>query len=357
MTSQTPASQPAEATASAQRLRRLRRRLAWLLVLGAYAALAFGWLVPIELSDSRPIQWAVWAAFMVRTFTFQAGIAVAFVALYALALRLWKPLLACVPLLCFTLGPVSASLLPKNPTTLSGDSITLMSCNLMVGSRSHDEVLKYIAERDPDVIFFQEYSPLSHEVLQQALKDKYAHIITGSREDAFGQGVYSKLAPVEQPKIFPPLSTRAKTKGISSIAEPQIRLVVKIGEREVVLQNVHDMPPSSATLLQEQVRYFHWLRDFVENEPRPVILAGDFNTTPATTGMQSLAAQGFRNSHALAGTGRGSTWVDLTWLRHLPGVRIDHVLMSKELSCDFAEVGPSNGSDHRPIVARVGFER
>ncbi len=335
---------------------RWRAAIAWLLVSGAALALLAGWLTPIRVTESPwEARW-VWAAFMVRTFTFHAGLAVLAVSIYAAAFKLWKPALACVPVLVATLGPAAWAFIKPRPAPIPGPTLTVVSCNLLVGSGSEHAAAEYVLGLDPDVVFFQEYTPEAHGVLSARLGAKYPHIVTGPREDAFGQAVYSKLEPRET-QLFPTpaKSARAENRQRASPSEPQIRCVVTFDGQEVVLQNVHDMPPSNPALLQDQLRYFEWLEEFTTSEARPVILAGDFNTTPNTTAMIRLEEQGYRNTHTLAGRGRGSTWVDKTWLRHLPGVRIDHVLLSRGLTCDAAEVGPSIGSDHRPIMAKVGF--
>jgi|GEM_PF-2346740 len=333
-----------------------RAAIVWTLVIGAAGGLALGWLIPIEVTDSPAWQTVVWLAFMVRTFTFHAGFAVAAVAVYAAAFRLWKPAIACVPLLLVTLGPTAMSYIEKSPSRVAGTSIKVMSCNLLVGSGSEATAAEYIFERDPDLVFFQEYTPESHERLTRVLGDKYPHIVTSLRDDAFGQAIYSKR-PMSDVKLYPPpvSDARPANRRIASPTEPQIRCVIDLDGREVVLQNVHDMPPANPTLLQDQLRYFEWLRDFTQAERRPVVLAGDFNSTTNSTPMRQLRQNGFSNSHLSAGRGRGSTWVDVTWLRHLPGVRIDHIFVSSELTCTTSEVGPSTGSDHRPIIATVGF--
>jgi endonuclease/exonuclease/phosphatase (EEP) superfamily protein YafD len=206
------------------KLRRLRTILAWLLLAGFYATRAFGWLTPIQFADSRTGQATIWLAFMVRTFTFHLGIATLLVGLYALAFRLWRPLLASVPLLAVTLGPAALSYLPKDPDPIAGASLKLLSCNLLAGSPAHEHALAYIREAQPDVICFQEYSPVAHELLSRELATDYPHIITGPREDSFGQAVYLKQPPREA-KIYPPplaapgLDPR-RSRGVS---EPQIR--------------------------------------------------------------------------------------------------------------------------------------
>jgi endonuclease/exonuclease/phosphatase (EEP) superfamily protein YafD len=335
---------------------RWRAALAWALLAGAALALLSGWLTPLHTTESAWLARWVWVAFMIRTFTFHAGLAVAGVAFYAAAFRLWKPAIACVPVLIITLAPAAWAYVRPRPAAISGPTLTLVSCNLLVGSGSEHRAAEYVLTLDPDVVFLQEYTPEAHAVLSERLGEKYRHIVTGPREDAFGQAVYSKLAPREV-QLFPTPAklARAENRQRASPSEPQIRCVVTFGGREVVLQNVHDMPPSNPALLQDQLRYFEWLDDFIASEARPVILAGDFNSTRNASAMIRLERAGYRNTHTLAGRGRGSTWLDKTWLRRLPGVRIDHVIVSRELACDHAEVGPSIGSDHRPIMARVGF--
>jgi endonuclease/exonuclease/phosphatase family metal-dependent hydrolase len=42
-------------------------------------------------------------------------------------------------------------------------------------------------------------------------------------------------------------------------------------------------------------------------------------------------------------------------VRNLPGVRIDHCLLSSELTATRAQVGHNHGSDHLGIFADVGW--
>jgi endonuclease/exonuclease/phosphatase (EEP) superfamily protein YafD len=44
------------------------------------------------------------------------------------------------------------------------------------------------------------------------------------------------------------------------------------------------------------------------------------------------------------------TWMAGFWPL---GLRIDHVLVTPELCVESVEVGPSIGSDHRPVIARL----
>ncbi|WP_103019637.1 endonuclease/exonuclease/phosphatase family protein [Salinibacter altiplanensis] len=87
------------------------------------------------------------------------------------------------------------------------------------------------------------------------------------------------------------------------------------------------------------------IRRHIERETRPVLVAGDFNSTPHQWAYRHLA-QGLQ---AAGGGGTFPAW----W----PLVQIDHVLAGPAWRIDSAPV-PGNEagavvSDHRPLVARV----
>jgi endonuclease/exonuclease/phosphatase (EEP) superfamily protein YafD len=64
-----------------------------------------------------------------------------------------------------------------------------------------------------------------------------------------------------------------------------------------------------------------------------------------------------RSAHELVGFGLSNTWgprwyPSLNWL---PGVRIDHIWLSSELTATSSAVGLDTGSDHRPVIADIGI--
>lgn len=332
--------------------RRARRWAAWSICLGSLAAFAFGYLCP-ELSGESKIGRSLnWLAFGVRTFTFQAGLGLLIILAWCAIGRLWRPALFLAALAAIALLPAAWSFRPRSAAVAApSPTFTVMSCNLLVGSRGAEGAIAQIAVEHPDVILFQEYSSAAHALLAPALRGHYPHIIEASRDDAFGQAIYSKFAPIGMPMPFPPtaLGEKQRTGGVVNLSDPQIRVVLSIAGNEVVVQNVHTMPPLSPSHLAEQRRLIRWLADFAASEPRPIVMGGDFNATYAS--LRDLDAAGLDESHKAAGRGRGSTWVDKTLLRHLPGFRIDHIYFGHGLMCESAHVANSTGSDHRPIMA------
>jgi endonuclease/exonuclease/phosphatase (EEP) superfamily protein YafD len=63
------------------------------------------------------------------------------------------------------------------------------------------------------------------------------------------------------------------------------------------------------------------------------------------------------STHDLAGHRRGATFPATGRWSRLPGIRIDHVMLSRELTCSRSYVAGNSGSDHRPIVADVGWKK
>mgnify|MGYP003556423943 CR=1 FL=1 len=85
----------------------------------------------------------------------------------------------------------------------------------------------------------------------------------------------------------------------------------------------------------------------------PVILLGDLNLTPDSPAFARLLdASGLRD--AVDGRRWRPTWQAGFWPLAL---RIDHVLVSPQLCVESVEVGPSIGSDHRPVIARLRLPR
>lgn len=93
------------------------------------------------------------------------------------------------------------------------------------------------------------------------------------------------------------------------------------------------------------------LREFHERTSIPIIVAGDFNSTP------------FGRVHREFAQGSGFTaWATLfnggTWPARLPrwlAIQIDRVWTTPGVSVHTMSVGPAFRSDHRPIVSRIAL--
>ncbi|MCA9244722.1 MAG: endonuclease/exonuclease/phosphatase family protein [Phycisphaerales bacterium] len=357
-TSQT-AGVPADASATdpmipARSFARLIASALWIALPLALAALALGYLWP--QSDIRDAKWhelLSFAAFMVRTFLFQGGIAAACAAVLALIIRrrmlavAWA--LVAIPLL----GPELRYYLPSKPPPIRGETVRVMSVNLLRSALRPDDMLTEILGADADVLCLQEYSNRWDARIGAALRRRYPFVSITPREDSFGVALCSK-----RPFLTPVIDDI----GIGTWGLPQQRTQIEIDGQRVNVFNIHIPPPSPRfrptrgdSHALEQRRCWEDLRTLLARVDGPTLICGDFNATLRSHIGAGMSALGFLDAHEIAGYGRGSTWpADGNIRQYLPGVRIDHIFL-RGLTAGASRVGVGPGSDHHPIAAEIGF--
>jgi vancomycin resistance protein VanJ len=89
--------------------------------------------------------------------------------------------------------------------------------------------------------------------------------------------------------------------------------------------------------------------DVIPAEDVPMLVGGDFNT-PADSPLLGSLHRIFQSGFERAGWGYGYTCPT-----PLPWARIDQVLASPEWTVTRCWVGPTLGSDHRPVIAEVAL--
>jgi vancomycin resistance protein VanJ len=92
-------------------------------------------------------------------------------------------------------------------------------------------------------------------------------------------------------------------------------------------------------------------RSWVERGRNPKLVVGDFNT-PIESRIFQRHWGDLADAFAMAGLGFGMT-KDNGWIR----VRIDHILYGPKWRAKRVVVGPSVGSDHRPVIADLILEK
>ena len=99
------------------------------------------------------------------------------------------------------------------------------------------------------------------------------------------------------------------------------------------------------------------LAETVAKEPGPVLVMGDFNTTPSALPFYRLLKAANLNRVACGGPNPG-TWRPIDWsgttMDKIPGLRvtIDHILV-RDLDVQACQVGPDIGSDHFPLIVTI----
>jgi endonuclease/exonuclease/phosphatase (EEP) superfamily protein YafD len=336
--------------------------LLWCTLAGSLMALLVTWLEATPLDETRrPHLTFAYLAFMLRTFTLHAAIALAVAALSALLLRQRVLAALLVAVACCFAARVLAppfTRAPQPPPADQSRELRLLSMNVLLTNPDATRALAFIRQHDPDIILVQEHTPQWHLALSQALSADYPFIINEMRGNAFGQAVFSKRPFLEAPMRYLTPATQQlspRHTGVASLHDPQLRVVIDVAGSPVVIQNVHVVPPAGRDLFYEQRAQIAELVSHARDESRPLIMAGDFNATANSHHLRAIINAGMRDLNAAAGTGLGNTWPDLGPLAYVPGIRIDHVLASRHFAVHEHIVGPHTGSDHRPLFVRISL--
>lgn len=316
------------------------------LVVG-YALLAIGLIWPFSLRETAP--WPsllMHIAFMVQTFSFHGGVAFACLALRSLIARQARLAILALPGAAICLAPTAISYMPREARPVSQPTVKLMSANLLAFNRDTGPIVAEIVAENPDVLMLQEFTPHWQAAIDTAINDRYPHRVLMPQTDCFGLAIYSKRPFIGEP------STDVR---LGREDSPQIRAVIDIGGRPVVFYDVHLVPPTTIAWSTEQRIELADLIERISRETDPVVVSGDFNLTPDSFHHAELRRAGFVDAHEIAGRGRGTSWPVKRWTRYVPGIRIDHIYLSRGLSAATSREGIGMGSDHRPVIADIGL--
>lgn len=329
----------------APRKRDLLSALLWTTAAIGYVAQFAPLIWPIDLrSDGAIYSFVTWMLSFCQTFRFHLGLVGIPALLLALIARRWRPLVGLAPVVAYGLWPGLAPMWRAAPPAAQGESLCVMSANVLRGNRHVDEVLAQVRAVDPDVLFIQEYSPHWRSSISDELRERYPYRLEADREDNFGVAAFSRKPMLRSEVVF-----------LGAGRRPCLRCEFELNKQNVAFYNVHVVPPTGFGWSIEQRRAYADLLERVKSERIPVILAGDFNATTDSCVDARLRELGFLNAHELAGKGRGATWPELTIFAKLPGIRLDHVYLDRHLTATESVIGPRIGSDHRPIYARIQF--
>lgn len=279
------------------------------------------WL--LDLFNHFQVQYAVFL-----TITLAALLAMKSFRLAALAgVFLLVPLARLTP--CF-IGGSSGTL----PATLR-----IATFNVLTANTRYDDAVKWIRDTDPDVVFLPEVDEVWASALSP-LEDSHPHVVEHIVEGNFGFALYSKL-PIISQEIIP----------CGRMELPLLKLRLQGPKGEFTLFGAHPVPPTTEFWSDERNAFLQTLANEVAKERLPVVAVGDFNATRWSQGMKPLWNAGLLDS--AKGRGAGSTWMRGSYLLAVP---IDHVLFrAPGAICTKRWIGPDLGSDHRAVVAEIGW--
>jgi endonuclease/exonuclease/phosphatase (EEP) superfamily protein YafD len=211
----------------------------------------------------------------------------------------------------------------------------VLSANVLVSNRAFDRFRDAVRRTDPDLIVLLEINRAWLPTLRE-LVGGYPHWKTLIYPFGYGIGFFSRV-PFE----------RAAISGIGRVMLPSVIARLRLGSEGMTFIGIHPFSPQTPRKTVVRNRQFEELARFVAEQPRPLMIAGDFNTSPWSHAFRKFVrATGLRDS-------RSGFGVQPTWDARMPSllrIPIDHCLVSDGITVHRRSVGPSINSDHLPVL-------
>lgn len=253
-------------------------------------------------------------------------------------LRCWKTLAIGMFVFTVNLIPIAALYVPhfsRQPQPVSA-RISVLHFNAWGAKNdNHAPFLRLLQQTSPDLVGVTELTDTWIADIQKTLPEHRYRFV----ERRFGGVAIFSRYPLRDAQVL----------YTGTIKRPRIKARLELNGDTVTLIYAHTVTP----------RWQHALRDAelktVAYEARaagePVIVFGDLNCSPWSYYFWRLEQEG-RLHDTERGFGLQPTW-STHW--YFPWVPIDHCLTSSDFITLERKVGPRAGSDHLPVLVRLGL--
>lgn len=259
-----------------------------------------------------------------------------------LAIKEWKSAAVAAVASALAAIPIFAYLVPASDAALPLEREPILrALSLNVWFRNDDplRLVDYLETSAADVIVLQEISEPDARSLHANLPSyPHAYVEGASQTDAV---LFSRW-PI----------TRAQVVQLAERGVGAIRVELDWRGHSFIVLGAHLHWPIGPRTSVRRNAELTGLAVLAQAQAEPVVLLGDFNITPWSQHFSAfMKASGLRD----CALGHG---LDPTWPSQLliVGIRIDHCFASPHWRVLDARVGPSVGSDHRPIVIDMALD-
>lgn len=292
-------------------------RLALLAAIASFAGLVGGLHWRIDLAAHHQLAYLAWFA-------------TALLVALAMCRRRDALLVALLALPCAT--QIAVAQWRTAQTAGEGAALKVLTFNISNDNERTDELVAWIRRENPDIILLQEFTPRFEAALTSLRGDwPYGHGV--SRPDPWGIALFSRH-PVTRLEVHFPERV------------PVLVATVELDGSQVAVVSAHPLPPIDEEMAGMRDEMLAELGQRLAQRPGPIILGGDLNATPWSTGYRALAHRAGLVP-LRSGLVPQPTWP--AWFA--PVIPIDHVLVRGFTGN--ARIGPHLGSDHLPVIGEL----
>jgi endonuclease/exonuclease/phosphatase (EEP) superfamily protein YafD len=222
--------------------------------------------------------------------------------------------------------------------TTAGEPIKVLTANVEFTNHSADRLLALVRAESPDVVVLVEYTPLWATLVDE-LRRSHPNFLELPEAQSAGIALFSRL----------PLDSVQR---LSLGTQPGIEAHVRSPAGAFTLVGVHLRSPTSGRRAGQRNRQYDALARLRAQLDGPVLMTGDFNTTP-----YSPIFEDWIEHTGLVDTRRGRG-LAFTWPTYLPivAIPIDHCVVSKEFRVIAERRLSRIGSDHYPILTVLALD-
>jgi endonuclease/exonuclease/phosphatase (EEP) superfamily protein YafD len=225
---------------------------------------------------------------------------------------------------------------PRPPP--GAETLDLLLLNVKVDRADPDELIQEIRVRDPDVVVLVAATPQWVEAIEAA--DLELQLVSGPHL------TQSLEVIVLTREVGPPTVVHRLTDDMrSALVEVELRLA----DDPLHLLATHPVSPMTPVRSERRNEQLAWIGSWARQRGPSTLVVGDLNVTPWSAAYRRLLQEGglidSQRAHGL----------QPSWPARLGplGLPIDHVMHGPALTTRGRELGPSFGSDHRSVMARV----
>ncbi len=233
--------------------------------------------------------------------------------------------------------------LPRSPVAEGAQTYRLMTFNVFGRNERPEDLAAYVTSVSPDIVALQEYNQHMRRAIHPLLSEVYPHFqFCAGGERAF-VGLYAKLP-------FEPLDEDACSSSIMS-PDRTARIIVKFDVPDgpdFTLATTHNDWPAPITRQAEQ---FAALRTALSTVEAPLIVVGDFNSTPWSYALRNFVSDATLTRHTRNLPTFPRLWYYWRgWQEMIAFLPLDHVMTRGGVAIHDIERGEPMGSDHAPLI-------